>query len=460
MKSYRSVVSQQRFRKAAGGVSLLLALGAATVPGCGSSNVFQPPPPAEVIVAQPKRQAVTEYVEYTGTAQASERVELRARVKGFLKERKFQDGDDVHAGQLLFVIDEEPFRVQLDQARARQEEAEAMLRKAEGARTREVAQAQLDLDESQLTLARIEESRSRNLVSRNAGSREDLDRSEANRRKGEAQVEADKAALQQAKADYETNILSARSSIEAAKAQVRNAELDLSYCRIAAPIDGRINNREFDIGNYVGDGQSTVLAAVVKTNPIYAYITPSEADLLRLQGTGTDKDGKVTPRDYRTTELPMELGLGYEQGYPFHGRVDYADPSIDTGTGTIRMRGLFANPAGAITPGLFVRVRLPVETRPDALLVPERALGSDQGGSFLLVVGKDDKVERRSVKPGPEVGPMRVVDGEVGPADRVVVDGLLRARPGLKVTPKAEAPPAPAAAVATAKTESNDKSHP
>ncbi|WP_435021321.1 efflux RND transporter periplasmic adaptor subunit [Tundrisphaera sp. TA3] len=410
--------------------------------GCGPTNVLQQLPPSEVIVAHPVRRSVTEYISYTGTAQASERVELRARVKGFLKERKFKDGDDVKAGQLLFVIDEEPFQVMLDQARARLGEAEAQLRKAEGSRSREVAQAQLDLDEASLALAKIEEGRSRNLVSRNAGSREDLDRAEANHRKSEAQVEADRAALEQAKADYEINILSARSSIAAAKAQVRNAEIDLGYCRITAPIDGKIDNRVFDIGNYVGDGASTVLATVVKTDPIYAYITPSEDDLLRLQGAGQ----KGQPRDYRKIELPMELGLGYEEGYTFRGKVDYSDPSIDTGTGTIRMRGLFPNPDGAITPGLFVRVRMPVETKPDALLVPDRALGSDQGGVYLLVVDKDDTVQRRAVKSGPEDGTLRVVSGQLGLEDRVVVDGLLRARPGMKVKPKMEEPASAAVA--------------
>lgn len=426
-------------------VGLLFAL----VAGCGPSNVFHEPPPPEVVVANPTRQAVTSYIEYTGTAQASEKVELRARVKGFLKERLFKDGDDVKAGQLLFVIDEEPFQARLDQARARQEEAAAMLRKAEGSRAREVARAQLDLDESQLALAKIEENRSRNLVARNAGSREDLDRAEATRRRYEAQVEADRAALEQANADYETNILSARASIEATKADARNAEIDLGYCRIEAPIDGKINNREFDVGNYVGDGQATVLATVFKTDPIYAYITPSEDDLLRLQGA-KGQDNKGQPRDYRKAEMPMELGLGYEQGYPFVGKVDYSDPTIDTGTGTIRMRGLFANQDGAITPGLFVRVRMPVETIPNALLVPDRALGADQGGAYLLVVGKDNKVERRSVKPGADVGPLRVVAGEIKAEDRVVVDGLLKARPGLQVNPKpAEAAPAVASAAAT-----------
>jgi membrane fusion protein (multidrug efflux system) len=414
-------------------VAVAVALSAASG-GCGQGNIYHEPPPPEVIVARPLRQAVTSYLEHTGTAQASEKVELRARVKGFLRERLFKDGEDVEAGQVLFVIDEEPFRVRLAQAMAKKGEAEAVLKKAEQSKAREIARAQLDLDLSQLELARIEESRTRNLLSRNAGSREDLDRAEATRKKAEAQVESDRANLEQVTADYEINILSANSSLDATRADVRNAEIDLGYCRIATPIAGRINSREFDVGNYVGDGQSTVLATVVKTDPIYAYISPSEGDLLRAQKM--IRQGKR--QDYRKATIPMEMGLGNEVGYPHEGRVDYADPSVDTGTGTIRVRGVFPNPGGAITPGLFVRIRLPAELHEDALLVPDRSLGSDQSGPYLLVVGKDDKVERRAVIPGTVVGAMRMVEGKIGPDDRVVVDGLLRARPGLKVAPKFE----------------------
>ncbi len=148
----------------------------------------------------------------------------------------------------------------------------------------------------------------------------------------------------------------------------------------------------------------------------------SEDDLLRVQSMV--REGKW--QDYRKVPIPMEMGLGNEEGYPHQGQVDYTDPSVDPGTGTVRVRGVFDNPGGMISPGLFVRVRLPIEKRDNALLVPDRALGSDQTGPFLLVVGKDDKVERRSVKPGTEVDGMRVVDGQIGPDERVVVDGLLR----------------------------------
>lgn len=444
----RGVMAGGRRRGRVGWVGAAVA----SVAGCGQPNVYQEPPPPEVVVSKPVRQAITSYIEYTGTAQASEKVELRARVRGFLQERRFKDGDAVKAGQLLFVIDETSFRVRLEQARAMQDEAEAALRKTEQSRSREVAQSQLDLDLSQLDLARIEEGRTRNLLSRNAGSREDLDRAEASRRRNEAQVEADRANLEQTRADYEVNILSARARLAAARSDVRNAEIDLGYCRVVAPFDGRIDQRQFDVGNYVGEGQSIVLATVVKTDPIYAYITPSEGDLLRVQ----EMARRTNAGDYRSGVIPMELGLGNEDGYPHRGQLDYVDPSVDTGTGTVRTRGLFANADNRIIPGLFIRVRMPFEQNNQALLVPDRALGSDQSGPYLLVVGKDDKVERRTVRPGTEQGSNRVVAGEIGPDDRVVVDGLLRARPGLKVVPKPAGAAAPAVARAAGERGSQD----
>jgi len=418
----------------------LIALGLASAfgSGCGQPNVYQEPPPPEVVVARPVKQPVTSYIEYTGTAQASEKVELRARVRGFLKEKLFKDGDSVKSGQLLFVIDEESFRVRLEQYRAAQDEAEAALKKTEQSKSREMTESMLDLNLAQLTLSKIEEQRARNLLSKNAGSREDMDRSEANRKKSEAQVESDRANLEQAKADYEVNILSARANLAGTRSNVQNAEIDLGYCRIAAPFDGRIDEGEFDVGNYVGDGQSIVLAKVVKTDPIHAYITPSEDELLRVQKMAR----KTNTADYRSVDVLMELGLSNEDGYPHQGKLDYIDPSVDTGSGTVRTRGIFNNADGMITPGLFVRVRMPFERKEEALLVPDRALGSDQSGAYLLVVGKDDKVERRAVKPGTEVGTNRVVEGQIGPDDQVVVDGLLRARPGLKVSPKLGPPAA------------------
>ncbi len=273
-----------------------------------------------------------------------------------------------------------------------------------------------------------------------------MDQNEANRKKSEAQVEADRASLDQALADYETNILSAKANVEMAKADVRNAEIDLGYCRIFSPIDGRISRSLVDVGNLVGDGQATVLATVLKYDPIYAYFNPSEADLLRYKKMV--REGKRA--DYRTDVMPAELGLANEQGFPHKGRIEYADPSVDPSTGTIQVRGIFANPDEAILPGMFVRLRVPLEERVNALLVPELRLGADQGGSYVLVVNQQEVVERRAVTPGMVIDGMRVIEGYLRPDDRIVINGLQRARPGARVSPKcAESGSPPAAGAAS-----------
>jgi membrane fusion protein (multidrug efflux system) len=220
-----------------------------------------------------------------------------------------------------------------------------------------------------------------------------------------------------------------------------------------APIDGEISRNLVDVGNFVGDGQTTLLATIVKTDPIYAYISVSEADVLRFKELV--RQGKR--EDYRTADMPIELGLSNETGFPHEGKIQYADPGVDPGTGTVRARGIFPNPKGILDPGMFVRVRVPFEHRDNALLVPERALGADQGGRYLLVLDKENVVERRSVTVGTEVGDLRVVDGKIGPNDRVVIDGLQRARPGLKVHPKpaADVKPASEPAVAESKPAPN-----
>jgi RND family efflux transporter MFP subunit len=402
------------------------------VVGCERGNTYAPPPPPEVTVSHPIRKEVTTYLEYTGTTKAYESVEIRARVKGFLKERHFVDGSDVKAGQLLLVIDEEPYKVKLDVANAKLAEAKAALQKAEQSKMREVARAQMALDQALFLLAKIDESRQRSLLNRGASSKEDFDKAEANRKKYEAQVQADAANLEQAEADYQANILSARANVEMATAEVRNAEIELGYCRMVSPIDGRISRGLVDVGNYVGDGQPTLLATVVKTDPIYAYMTVSEADLLRFRRQV--REGKRV--DYRKEIVPLELGLASEEGFPHKGRVEYTDPGVDPVSGTLLARGVFPNPGNDLVPGLFVRIRVALEKRPDALLVPERALGMDQTGHYVLVVDKQNVVSQRTVKVGATEGRLRVIEDNLKPDDLVVVNGLQRARPGLKVKPK------------------------
>jgi membrane fusion protein (multidrug efflux system) len=399
--------------------------------GCSQANRYVEPPPPDVTVVRPVHRSVTDYLEATGTAQPVMSVDIRARVRGFLKEQHFREGSAVKKGQLLLVIDEEPFRLTLDQARLKLAEAEASLRKARQSKAREVAQAQLTLDMSQLNLARIVEARQRTLTERGVGTREELDQAEATRKKNAAQVEATRAQLNQMEADYETNILAAEAVVGSSRMAVRNAEIELGYCRMSAPIDGRISRINYHVGNLVGDGQASLLATIVKVDPIYAYTSVSEADLLRYRSLVGDP-GRSGPGE---PAMLMELGLADERGYPHRGHEDYQEPAADPGTGTVKLRGIFANPDGVILPGFFVRVRIPAGRPHDALLVPERALGTDQSGPFLLVVGRDNVVEYRPVNAGRRIDDMRVVDGKIGQDDRVVVEGLLRARPHQKVNP-------------------------
>lgn len=421
------------------------------VVGCGQDDSFVEPPPPDVTVQAPIRRAVTSYVEFSGSTKAQETVDLRARVKGFLKDRHFDEKTPVKKDQLLFLIDEEPFQVALDMAKAKLDDAEAAEKKAEQSKSKEVAAAQLALDQASLVLAKLEEQRTRNLVGRAASTRESLDQAEATRRKAEAQVQADQASLDQAVADYQTNILSAKANVEAARADKRNAEINLGYCRITAPFDGWVSRRLFDVGNLVGDGQSSVLATIYRDDPIYAYATVSESDRLmfrRMAIAGTHKNYE------KGEEIPLELSLADEKGFPHAGFLDYSDPSVDPTSGTVLARGVFPNPDRVILPGLFVRVRCVKKTTPDALLVPEVALQSDQKGRYLLIVGDKDKVERLDVVIGSQEEDLRVIEANLKANDRIIINGLQRARVGKPVNVQTLDKPGPPVSTA-----SNDSQH-
>lgn len=411
-------------------LSSLLAVGLA---GCGDENQYVEPPPPEVTVTHPSQRDVVEYLEATGTANAVAIVDVRARVRGILEECHVDEGSWVDEGQLLLVIDDEPYRVQLEEARAELAEAEIALKKARQSQAREVMTAQLELDESQLNLAITEEERLQQLIATRAVSQEELDRAVANRKKNEAQVIATRANLIQIEADFETNISSAQATVAVARAALRRAEIDVGYCRISAPTAGRIGRIHYDVGNLVGNGEATLLTTVVQYNPIHVYTTLSAEEFLKFRSVAGDsaslEDGKP---------MPVELALAGESGYRHRGHIDYHDPIVDKGTGTIQVRGLFPNEGGEILPGMFARIRIPIAERADALLVPEQALGLDQAGQYLLVVGEDDKVDYRPVQAGRVERGMRVVEGQISRNDRVVVEGLLRARPGMKVVPLLE----------------------
>ncbi|WP_437223636.1 efflux RND transporter periplasmic adaptor subunit [Planctomicrobium sp. SH661] len=395
--------------------------------GCTAQNQSFEAPPPEVIVAFPVQQPIVSYVEQTGTAQATERVELRPRVAGYLHERKFSDGDFVEAGQLLFVIDEEPFRVKLDYARARENEAKSNLLRAKQSKAREIAQAKLTLAQSERQLALINHERNIGLLGQNALSRQEYDKTEAALRAADATIQENEAEVEQSKVTYDTNLLSAEAALALADSEVRAAEIDLGYCRITAPISGVIDRRSVDVGNYISADNSTILATIVSIDPIYAYAAISEDELIRLKKRYPDLRGDAV--------VPVLMGIGENREFPYQGVIDYVAPSVQAATGTVQIRGEFTH-AGMVMPGMFIRIRVPAEEIPDAILVSERSLGYDQAGTYVYVVNHEEKIERRSVVPGDAIDGKRVVSGDIKMGEQVMADGLLKVRPGMKVKPK------------------------
>ena len=354
------------------------------LPGCGEKPKQQPPPPPKVTVAQPVQRMVTDDLELTGNTQAIYTVQLVARVVGYLEKVLFQDGQIVRKGQPLFLIQQDTYQDNLQQAEA------AVLQ----------YRAQLAYAEAQFT-------RYSNLVQEKAGSQSDVD-------------------------NWRYQRDTAQANLRSAEAQRDLARLNLSYTDVRAPFDGRIDRRLVDPGNLVGSGGNTVLAQVNQIDPIYVYFNISDADLARLLKSTRGIPGPADPRKW-----PIFAGLPNEEGYPHRGHLDFAAISLTTTTGTLLVRGIFPNPDGQILPGLYARVRVPLEQKA-AFLVPEVAIGHDQQGSYVFVVNEKDVVERRSVKTGPAVDSLRAIDEGLEGTERVIVNGLLRAAPGRQVAPEQE----------------------
>ena len=376
-----ATVALTRARLRLSGAAALLVLLCA----CGQDNSYKPPPASKVTVAVPVQQTVTRYIETTGNAAAVNTANLVARVQGFLQGVHYKDGDLVKKGQKLFTIEPEPYRVKVEQAKAAEAAAQATLTQAEADLTRQT-----------------------DLANRQIASKAALETSTANR-------DGAKAKLAQAHADTET------------------AQINLSYTEVNAPFDGIVSARQVSVGELVGSGASpTTLATIVQHDPIWVNFNLSEQDVIRIRAIIAQL--RLTPEELKKT--PVEVGLQTESGYPHAGTLDYAAPTINASTGTLAVRAIFQNPKRELLPGYFMRVRVPGSEPYTALLVPDVALGSDQGGRYVLVVNKDDVVEQRKVEIGQTVDDMRVIEKGLSKEDRVVVAGILRAVPGQKVDPQ------------------------
>jgi len=372
-----------------GGIVFALLLA-----GC-ESNVYVEPPPPKVTTARPLMQDVTDYLEFTGTLDASEQAEVVARVSGVLQSMHFEPGTPVTEGDLLFVIEPEEYQADL-----------------------QAAQAELAAGESNYDRANIEYGRAQKLFKQKAGAESDV-----------------------VKWRVEREIASAE--MLRAQAKIARAELNVGYTQVTSPFTGRVGRNLVDIGNLVGEGEATVLTEVTLYDPIFVYFNLNERDLLRvMKAIRENAEAKgLNPEDMDDDEIeiPLFLGLANEQGYPHEGRYDYADSAVDPETGTLQLRGTFENSQRPprLLPGLFVRIRMPEGERPDMPLVSERAIGNDQRGIYLMVVNAENLVERRSVKTGQRIDGLIVIEDGLQKDDRVVVKGVQRARPGRKVDPEA-----------------------
>lgn len=365
-------------------IALVIAVA---LTGCGSpsesATVSAPPP--QVKIAQPLHRETTEWDEYTGRVEAVDAVEIRARVGGYLEKINFVAGSKVNKGDLLFLIDPKPFKAQLN-----------------------YAQAELERAKTKQELARNDLQRAENLLRAKAISTEEYD----GRNKG----------LQEAAA-----------AVKSAEASVYTAKLNLDYTEIRAPISGRIGREMITVGNLINAGaDSAPLTTLVSTDPVYVYVDADEQSVLkyrrqnqRLNNGSTDLEG-----------TPVQLAIADETDFPHQGQLDYQAPSEDAATGTVSLRGVFANPDELLSPGFFARMRVQGSAPYLATLLPDRAIGTDQANRFVWVVNQDNQVVYRQVTPGARIGSLRVIREGLQPDDWVVIEGVLKLKPGLTVTPE------------------------
>jgi RND family efflux transporter MFP subunit len=370
-------------------LAVLAAIAALALTGCGSRNQFVAPPPPKVVVAQPVQKPVTLYIYLTGNTAPYRTANLVARVQGYLESIDYKDGAVVTKGTQLFGIERDTFQAQVDQV------------------TAQLAHDQAVLAEAQVNLTRYQKLQQQNSIAAQ-------------------QAEDQGAVVQQNKA-----------TVDLDQANVDTANINLGFTRVLAPFDGIVTNHQVDIGNLVGASGPTTLATIVQTDPIYVYFTLSEPQLLTIRRDNAKAGLPISSSNltYLST-IPIEIGLQDEEGYPHKGHLDYVSPQVDSSTGTVTVRAILDNKDNALLPGLFVRVQGPIGHLDKALLTRNDAIGTSQEGSYVLVVGADNVVQRKIVKTGQRQGQLVIIDSGLDPGDWVVTEGIQQAFPGAKVEPQ------------------------
>jgi RND family efflux transporter MFP subunit len=357
--------------------------------GCKKANTYVAPPPPQVSVTTPLVHDVTRYLDTTGTVDAMNSVDLVARIQGFLYSQNYVDGAMVAKGTTLFTIEPPPYFAQLQQAQAQQAAAQANLVQAQQAYQRQAT-----------------------LRQQNVNSVADLDNAQAKRD-------------------------AAQADLDNATASTQLAAINYSYTQVKAPFDGQVAAHLVSVGQMVGAaGANTKLSTIVQIKPIYVDFSASEPVVQRIRANLRARHLQLSD----VKNIPVDVGLQTETGYPHSGQLDYVAPTVDAESGTLSARALMPNTDLTLLPGMFLRVRVPLGVDRNALLVPDTALGADQGGAYVLVVDGQNKVQETSVTTGSLLGTLRVIETGLEPTDRVIIDGLQRAIPGETVAPQA-APP-------------------
>jgi len=366
------------------GNGLVVIVGGLVVTaGCGDPNVYQRPPVPTVIVAQSIQKTITNYLEETGSTEPVEIAEIRARVRGFLEEVRFEPGTMVQKDQVLYLIEQQEYQSQVQALSADVD-----------ARNVELEKAKIELDREEQMFA---------------------ERATAERNVVAAQADRD----------------GALADLAAAKATLNRAKMELAYTEVRAPFAGRVGKTLIKVGNLVDGLPASHLTTIVSYDPIYANFTISEQVLLKLREASRKNNKEV-----KISDIEVFLQRASDQGFPFKGHLDYTDLGVDQSTGTFAVRAIFPNPDREILPGLFVRIRLPAGIQENAILIPQEAVGADQASRYVLVVNSDNEVNRKNITVGTKFENMIVIHDGLDPTDWVIVEGLLQARPGTTVKPK------------------------
>lgn len=375
------------------------------VTACSTKPARKEIKPPEVTVVKPESRVVTRYFEYTGNTAPLESVEIRARVMGFLQKICFSPRAKVKEGELLFVIDPRQYQAVAKEAKAK---LEAMDAQSKLAQTELQIAQQLETKEAISALKLEEKARKRDV---------------------------------------------AKAEVDLAAANLENANLNVEWTQVISPINGRVSRNFVDVGNLVGATEKTLLTTVINDDSVYAYFNASELDMLTVKRKAAKDPATQLPKHW-----PVYLGLADEEGFPHEGKMDFADTKVDSSTGTVQIRAIFPNPDYLLMGGMFVRIRVPIEKQ-KSLLIPEEAVQFDQGGSYVLIADDKNIVRQKRVKMGERVDHMLAIDQGITAEDRVIISGILRARPGYPVTPTLAPAAAPSKTAADKESHKNSQAH-